>query len=77
MDGNAYRDTASRYSYLYLNAHGHISAAHGVANDNGSQYAYRAVVDPDADADAASKRHLHAHCLARGIGRGSSGGASR
>jgi hypothetical protein len=71
MGANTYRDTASRYSYLYVNAYGHTAAAHGVANDDGNQYTHRAVIDPDAD--ATSCRHLHAHCLAGRAGRGGGG----
>jgi hypothetical protein len=71
MDGNGYHNTASRYSYLYVNAYGHMAAGHGVATDDGNQYAYRVVIDPDAD--ATSCRHLHAHCLAGRAGRGGGG----
>ena len=71
----AYRDTASRYSYLYLNAYGDLAAAHGVANDSGNQYAYRVVIDPNAD--AGSKRHLHPLCKPGRAGRGSGGAESR
>lgn len=67
----AYRDTASRYSYLYLNAYGDLAAAHGVANDSGNQYAYRVVIDPNAD--ATSRRHLHPLRQPGRAGRGGGG----
>mgnify|MGYP001474881867 CR=1 FL=1 len=73
MDAYRYRDTASRYSYIYANAFGHTAAAHGIANDRGRQYAYRVVIDPDAD--ATSKRHLHPLRLSGGAVRGSGGTA--
>ena len=76
MDGNSdyqrgYRDTASRYSYLYINLYGDLAAAHGAANDHGNQYAYRAVIDPDAD--AASKRTPAPQRPADGRGGGRDG----
>ena len=72
---DAYRDTASRYSYLYVNAYGDLAAAHGAATDNGNQYAYRVVIDPDAD--AGSKRHLHPLRLSGRAGRGGRGAQGR
>ena len=73
MDGNSDyqrgdRNTASRYSYLYLNIYGDLAAAHGAATDNGNQYAYRVVIDPDAN--ATSRRTLARQRPADGRARG-------
>ena len=71
----AYRDSASRYSYIYSNAYGHTAAAHGAANDRGNQYTHRAVIDPAAD--ATSRRAVYARSAARPAARSSDGGESR
>jgi len=65
---NGYRDTASRYSYLYINLYGDLAATHGAATDNGNQYAYRVVIDPDAN--ATSRRTLARQRPADGRARG-------
>ena len=77
MDAN--RDPRRLY-YIHTDAHGHRVVCYGNANriPNANAADRCAERNPDCDGYAGGERcSLHAHCLARGIDRGSSGGASR